>query len=179
MAAEVRFRVILPLAQCVSATLFGGFGLWERYFVLDQPLFAGTWWNSTARFHIWPWPYKFVAVTNFPAFLAGLLVGSRISARWPNLPESALFALCLPFVALLWFRIGGWFDHRWSRMDGPPSSRLPWALLLLFTLLCAAGASVYISSSSDYLLSGAVIWTTVGVAFAASTLYRKFRSRAA
>lgn len=172
MAAEVRFRVILPIAQCVSAILFGGFGLWERYYVLDQPFFSGTWWDSTARFHVWPWPYKFAAVTNFPAVLVGSLVSWPLAERWPNLPESAQCALCLPFVVLLWFRIGGWFDRRWGWMEGPPSPRLPWVLLLLFTLFCAGGASLYVGSSTDYLLSGVVIWTIVGLALAAPTIYR-------
>jgi len=64
-------------------------------------------------------------------------------------------------------------------MDGPPSRKLPWILLLLFTLLCAASADLYVTSTSDYLLSGALIWTGVGLAFAASMLYHKFRMRAA
>ena len=123
----------------MSALMFGGFGLWERYYVLDQPLFAGAGWDSTARFHVWPWPYKFAAVTNFPAFLAGGLVSWPLSERWPSVPEPAQAALCLPFVVLLWFAIGGWFDRRWGWMDGPPMPKLPWVLLLLFTLLCAGG----------------------------------------
>ena len=179
MAAQVRFRVILPLAQCVSATLFGGFGLWERSTFLSQRIFgSGTLWNSSVAAHYWPWSYKFAAVSNFPALLAALLLGWPISKRWPSLPEAALFALSLPFVVLLWFRIGNWFDRRWGWMDGPPSQKLPWMLLLLFTLSCAAGASVAITFTSDYLLSGAIIWTTVALGLAVSTRYRKFRSRA-
>jgi hypothetical protein len=179
MAAEIRFRVILPLAQSVSATLFGGFGLWERSAFLDRPVFGNqALWNSSVAAHYWPWTYKFAAVLNFPALLAGLLVASPISKRWPTLPEAALFALSLPFVVLLWFRIGNWFDRRWAWMDGPPSQRLPWMLLLLFTLSCAGGASVAITSTSDYLLSGAIIWATVGLGLAVSTLYRKFRPHA-
>ena len=175
MAAEVRFRVILPFAQCVSATIFGGFGLWERSYFLD----SANLWHSSVAAHYWPWSYKFAAVLNFPALLAALLLAWPISERWPSLPESAFFAPSLPFVVLLWFRIGGWFDRRWGLMDGPPSPKLPWIMLLMFTLLCAAGASIYITSTTDYLLSGTVIWTTIGLAFAGSTLYRKFRPRAA
>lgn len=175
---EIRFRAILPLAQCVAAAMFGGSGLWERHFILDQPVGDGTWWDSTARFHIWPWPYKFVAVTNFPAFLAGLLLGYPITERWPRLSEYAMFALSLPFIALLWFAVGQWFDRKWSWGGGPPNRKPLWTLLI-FTSICAVGASVYIVSPVDYLLSGAVIWTTVGLAFSVSNLLRKFSSRAA
>jgi hypothetical protein len=179
MGAEVRFRVILPVAQCVSSTLFGGFGLWERWAFLSQRVFEnGTLWNSSVAFHYWPWPYKFAAVLNFPALLATLLLSWPVSERWPTIPESAWFALSLPFVVLLWLGIGHWFDRRWGSMDGPPNQTMPWMLLLLFTLCCAGGASVYITSSSDYLLSGVVIWTAVSVGLAVSALYRKFRSRA-
>ena len=176
--AEIRFRAILPLAQCVAAIMFGGFGLWERHFILDQPVGNGTWWESSARFHIWPWPYKFIAVTDFPALLAGLLFGWPINAWWPSLSEYTMLAFCLPFIALLWFGIGRWFDRKWNWIDGPPSRKPLW-ILLLFTSVCAIGASVYIDSPVDYLLSGAVIWTTVGLAFSVSTLLRKFSSRAA
>ena len=31
-------------------------------------------WDTTARFHVWPWPYKFAFVSNFPAFMAGSLL---------------------------------------------------------------------------------------------------------
>jgi hypothetical protein len=180
MAAEIRFRVILPLAQSVSAALFGGFGRWERSAFLGRPVFGNqTLWNSSVASHYWPWTYKFAAVLNFPALLAGSLLGWPISKRWPSLPEATLFALSLPFVVLLWFRIGKWFDRKWGWMDGPPSRKLPWILLLLFTLLCAAGADLYVTSTSDYLLSGAAIWAGVGLAFVASMLHHKFRTRAA
>lgn len=179
MAAEVRFRIILPVAQCGSATLFGGFGLWERWAFLSQRVFEnGTLWNSSVASHYWPWPYKFAAVLNFPALLAAPFVRVPVGKRWPNIRESGWFALSLPFVVLLWFRIGHWFDRRWGSMDGPPNQNLPWILLLVFPLCCAEGASVYITSSSDYLLSGAVIWTAVGVGLTVSALYHKLRSHA-
>lgn len=96
MAAEIRFRVILPLAQSVSAALFGGFGLWERSAFLGRPVFGNqTLWNSSVASHYWPWTYKFAAVLNFPALLAGLLLGWPFSKRWPSLPEAALFALSI------------------------------------------------------------------------------------
>jgi hypothetical protein len=58
MVAEIRFRAILPVAQCACAVLFGGFALWMRDFVLGQPFFDGTLWATTARFHVWPYPYN-------------------------------------------------------------------------------------------------------------------------
>jgi hypothetical protein len=175
VATEVRFRAILPVAHCLSAITFGGFGLWERSAFLGRRVFGnGTPWNSSVASHYWPWPYKFAAVLNFPSVLAGLLLGRPVSELRPGLPESALFVLSLPFVALLWFGIGSWFDRKWGWMDGPPNHKLPWMLLLLFTLLCAAGASLYIESTSDYLLAGGLIWVVIGLAFTASTLYERF-----
>jgi hypothetical protein len=117
MAAEIRFRVILPVAEGLSATLFGGFRLWERSAFLCRPVFGNeTLWNSSVAAHYWPWTYKFIAVLNFPALLAGLLLG------WP-IGRSGQVCLSLRcwFIVLLWFRIGCWFDHRWGWMDGPPS----------------------------------------------------------
>src|SRR5215469_8774463 len=69
MTSRVRFRQILPASQVPLAALFGGWGLWQRNQILSHDYLFGIGWNSTARFHVWPWPYKFAAVTNFPALL--------------------------------------------------------------------------------------------------------------
>ena len=77
MARALRFRIVLPIAECGFAALFGAVGLWQRSAILSRPLFEGqTLWDSMARFHVWPWPYKFAVVSNMPAFMAGSLLAS-------------------------------------------------------------------------------------------------------
>jgi len=133
-----QFRVLLPIVQCPFAALFGGVGLWQRSAILNRPLFGGqTLWDSTARFHVWPWPFKFAVVSNAPAFLCWGLVGWPIGDRWPKAPEAAMAAPTLLFVALLWWAVGRWIDRHWTA-----STRVVWGSLLGFTLICAAGASV-------------------------------------
>jgi hypothetical protein len=77
MARKNQFRVLLPLAQCPLAAFFGGLGLWQRAAILSRPGFGegSTLWDTTARYHVWPWPFKFAVVTNTPAFLTWALVG--------------------------------------------------------------------------------------------------------
>ena len=99
MARETRFRTLLPVAQCALAALFGGVGLWQRSVILSRPFFGGEpLWNSTASFHVWPWPYKFAVVSNVPAFFAGSLLLWPVAIAWPELPESMQIAPLLLFV---------------------------------------------------------------------------------
>ena len=80
-----RFRMLLPAAETVLAGLFGGIGLWQRNQILDRPFLGGQpLWESTARFHVWPWPYKVAAISDLPAFLAGSLVSLPINALSPS-----------------------------------------------------------------------------------------------
>jgi hypothetical protein len=83
LARDRRFRLLLPITQCGLAAIFGGFGLWQRYAILNRPVFfeGQTLWNSTARFHVWPWPYKFAAIANIPAFLLGVLLSWFLNLR--------------------------------------------------------------------------------------------------
>ena len=172
---EIRFRAILPVAQCTCAVLFGGFGLWIRDFYLSRPLFQGTWWDSSLRFHLWPYPLKFEIVINFPAFLAGGLLSWPVVEHWQGLPEWVDALPTLIPVALLWYWIGRWFERHWSPDEPPSSQKYPWIVLLLFTLLCAGGAKVEIQSTSEYVVSGALIWMVVGCLFAGSALRSKLR----
>jgi hypothetical protein len=75
MTAVVKFRRLLPVVQCGLAALFGGWGLWERSAILNRVFTADgqTRWDTTAQFHVWPWPFKFAVVTNTPAFLCWAL----------------------------------------------------------------------------------------------------------
>jgi hypothetical protein len=72
MIRGLRFRTFLPIAECGFAALFGGLGLWQRSTILSRAGFGEgrTLWDSTARFHVWPWPFKFAVVMNTPAFLS-------------------------------------------------------------------------------------------------------------
>src|SRR5262245_50985336 len=101
------FRTILPFVQFVLTALFGGVGLWQRTATLSRPFFEGqTLWDSTARFHVWPWPLKFAVVSNMPAFLAGSLFSWPFAAMWPKLSELVELGASLLFVVILWRWIG-------------------------------------------------------------------------
>ena len=72
MALGIQFRKLLPITQTVLAAFFGGWGLWLRNEYLSH--YSPFGWNSTERFHVWPWPYKFAVVSNMPALFAGGLI---------------------------------------------------------------------------------------------------------
>jgi hypothetical protein len=66
MPQKLRFRRILPVAQLGLAALFGGLGLWQRFAILSRPFGEGqTVGDTTAQFHIWPWPFKFAVITKY------------------------------------------------------------------------------------------------------------------
>jgi hypothetical protein len=73
MTRANRFRVLLPSAECLLAAVFGGVGHWQRSTILSRPWFSEgqTMWNSTARFHVWPW-----------VPILWYWVGSRLDRRW-------------------------------------------------------------------------------------------------
>jgi hypothetical protein len=161
MPTENRFRRLLPISQTLAAAFFGGLGLWQRTEALNQ-----TWlgWDSTEKFHLWPGPFKFAVVSNMPAFLAGWLLSSPIEILWPTLPASAQIAPALLFVPILWYWIGSQLDRKWSAPHGARSSRnsnRPWALLLVFTLICVLGASLPIGHVG-YLPYGVAVWLVTG-----------------
>ena len=156
MKVAVKLRRLLTVVQCAFAALFGGWGLWKRSEILGRVFTADgqTLWDTTARFHVWPWPFKFAVVTNTPAFLCWALVSWPLGDRWPNAPEMAMAAPSLLFVALLWLAVGRWIDSHWAS-----STRVVWGSLLGFTLICAAGASV--PSTTFYLAWGVLVWIVV------------------
>ena len=173
MARELRFRTLLPAAQCVFAVLFGGWGLWQRSAILSQPFLGGTLVDTTASFHVWPWPLKFALVTNMPAFLAGALISWPIGGHWPKLPDFVLYIPTVLFVPILWYGVGYWLDRSVGRTHKSATKlKRPWILLLFFTLVCAAGASL--DSTSAYLPYGVGVWMIVGLWVAASATYRKY-----
>ncbi|HYH01101.1 MAG TPA: hypothetical protein VD837_18390 [Terriglobales bacterium] len=152
MLCEIRFRFLLPIAQTFSAAIFGGVGLWQRHHILSQPWLGDqTMWETTARFHVWPWPFKFAVLTNVPAFLAGALVEWPIESVWSSIPE---WIACLPslaFVPLLWYWVGARFDAKLQA-----SRRKYWMLMLAFTAVCGLG--LLVPGHVSYIPYGVLVW---------------------
>ena len=164
MARETRFRTLLPVLQCALAALFGGIGLWQRAVILSHPFIGGEpLWNSTARFHVWPWPYKFAVVLNVPAFFGGALLVWPLGEAWPFLPEAVQAAPLLLFVAMLWYWVGSRLDRRWRISD-----KAPWTALFVFTLICLAGLFLPMGYVG-YIPYGVVIWLIMGLAISRCT----------
>lgn len=160
MDRERRFCTLLPVAQCGLAAVFGGFGLWQRSAILSRPFLEGqTFWDTTASFHVWPWPFKFAVVSNLPAFLAGVILSWPIGAIWPRLPEAAQLAPSLLFALVLWYCVGAWLDRRWGVLD-----KAPWILLAIFTAVCFIGAVIPIGYTG-YLPYAALVWLVAAIAF--------------
>jgi hypothetical protein len=160
-----RFRVLLPLAQCPLAALFGGLGLWQRSVILSRPGFfdGTTMWDTTARFHVWPWPYKFAVISNFPAFLAGSLLLWPVGLVWPKVPEPVEAVPALLFVLILWYWVGLRFDRRWSVKD-----KSPWPALSAFCLVSVAGAFLRIGYV-DFLPYGFALWAITALSISRFT----------
>ena len=153
-----QFRTILPMAQLASALVFGGIGLWRRSAILNQPLFEGqTLWDWTARFHVWPWPYKFAVIANMPSFLTGSLLSWPVSVVWPRASEFVDNLPSLLCVPILWFFIGSWVDKRWKI-----GNEKPWIMLVIFNVVCLAGAVISIGYVG-FLPYGIVVWVVLGI----------------
>src|SRR5208282_1133152 len=142
MTQRSHFRRILPISQAAISLFFGGWGLWVRNSILSRPFFGSTFWDSSARFHVWPWPFKFATLLNTPAFLMGLLLSLPLDAIRPGLPEWVSLLPTLPFVVLLWYWIGLWLDRRRRTNGGRDATKGEWIVLLLFTIICAAVSSI-------------------------------------
>jgi hypothetical protein len=174
-----QLRSILPISQTALALLFGGWGIWIRDSILSRPFWGSTLWNSTARFHVWPWPYKFAVVLNMPAFLIGSLLAWPLNVLGSALPESVSLLPTLLLVPILWYSIGSQLDQ-W-RIADKNSSTLKRRLifLLLFTLVCVAASSIpeRVGGYVSYLPFGILTWATFGSG--ALALSRKHKARTA
>ena len=159
-----RFRTVLPVAQCGLAALFGGFGLWQRSEILNRPFLEGqTLLHSTARFHVWPWPFKFAVVSNLPAFLTSGLLLWPIGAVWPKLPESVQAVAALLLGLIFWYWVGSRLDRRWSVTD-----KTPWIALTVFTVVCLVGAFLRIGYTG-FIPYGFFVWLIAALAISRST----------
>ncbi len=160
-----QFRVLLPLVQCPMAALFGGLGLWQRSMILSRPgFFEGTtMWDTTAQFHVWPWPYRFAVISNFPASIASSLLLWPLSYVWPKVPESVQGVLALSLVLILWYWVGLRLDRRWRVKD-----KSPWFALSFFALLSMGGAFLRIGYV-DFVPYGFVLWVSTALSISRFT----------
>jgi hypothetical protein len=107
MVRDNRFSMLLPVAQSVLTAIFGGLGLWQRSMILSRPFLEGQLlWDTTARFHVWPWPYKFAVILSMPAFVGGMLVSWLVSAFGLKISEVIQIALFFVLVPALWYWVG-------------------------------------------------------------------------
>lgn len=136
MIRALRFPILLPVTHTFLAARFGGFGLGQRFALLNRPFLEGqTLWDSTARFHVWPWPYKLAAVFNLSALLARSLTSLPLAHMRPGMTDSAANLPALLFVPFLWHWVGSGLDRRWRMAD-----KTPWAAWSVFTAASVAGA---------------------------------------
>jgi hypothetical protein len=160
-----RFRKLLPFAQILVAVLFGGVGLWQRYQILNESEFLR---NSTAQFHVWPWPWRFAVILNIPALFAGALLAWPIGDMWPGLPKWTEDAFPLLFVPPLWYWFGAQLDRRWINTDQAgtsPRRNRPWLLLSAFVLASIIGAALpyrYLGYTG-YIPYGVLLWVATVV----------------
>jgi hypothetical protein len=148
MPGKTHFRFLLPIAETVAAAGFSAAGLWQRHRILNQPGWSEgqTMWNTTARFHVWPWPFKFAVASNIPAFLTSAVVMLPIKqiSEWTEL------ALWILFVPPLWYLVG-------RRLDAERHAMKAWLFLLSFTaasIFCASFPLAYIG----YIYMGVPMW---------------------
>jgi hypothetical protein len=157
MSRNLRFRVLLPVLATATVILVGGIGLWQRHRILNQRLFGDqTLWESTARFHVWPLPYRFAVITNIPAFLTAGVIEWPIGSRWPQFPEIFGFVLFVLFVPVTWYVIGSHLDKN------PAANKRIWTILLSFTTLAISAMST--PGYVGYVFSGCVLWLAFAVA---------------
>ena len=158
MPTQLQLRKVLPISQAVLAVSFGGCGWWLRNFALNQRFFDSTLWNSTARFHIWPWPFKFAVVQNMPAFLIGLLLSWPLDFFRPGLPEWVSLLPSLLLVPLLWYLIGTWLDRK--RVLGSASGE---TVLLMFAMFTAV--SLVVAVTSGWIFGSYTTFIPLGVVY--------------
>lgn len=175
---NTQFRKVLPALHTILASVFGGRGLWLRNSILSRPFWGdSTFWDSTARFHVWPWAFKFAAVLNMPALILGLLLAWPLDAASPGLPEWISLLPALALVPLIWYGIGQRLDRLASNDRTGNSVPVVWIVLGLFTVVCGLAASLpqRIGGYTSYLPLGICVWLVV--AFAVSRSLRNLANR--
>ena len=150
-----QLRKVLPISQTALAAAFGGWGLWERITSINDSWLG---WNSTLRFHVWPWPFKFAVVQNTPAFLIGLVLSWPVDSFKPGLPEWVSLFPSLLLVPLLWYLIGAWLDRK--RVLGRTSGE---TLVLIFAVFTAV--SLIVAVSSGWIFGSYTMFIPVGILY--------------
>lgn len=166
---------MLPVLQTVLAVFFGGWGLWLRNSILSRPfLGTSTGWDTTLRFHVWPWPLEFAVILNMPTLLAGALLAWPLEYLRPGLPIWVTALPVLLVVSLFWYWVGSWADRNISE-------RARCISLPVFILVCAAASSIskYVGGYTSYFLFGIAIWSILAVGAKASAGLRKRKSKVA
>lgn len=110
-----------------------------------MPSFGGTGWDSTARFHVWPWPFRVAVILNFPAF-----VGSwPIAALIPNAGNEFVSAVpALLLVPVLWYGVGGRMERWHPRRRG----------VFLASLFGVSLLGALVPGYTSFLPIGALVW---------------------
>jgi hypothetical protein len=140
---------LLPVVQFFISGTLGAIGLWQRSQLLSQPLFSGTLGDTTAAFHIWPWPFKLAVTMNLPAFIFGgvfELIDHHLEA---NISETWECVIALAFVPLLWFWIGRGLDA--------VGTKAGWVFLTIFFAGCIGAATLPLGYIG-FLPVGFLIW---------------------
>jgi len=162
MPIQPQLRKVLPISQTVLAVALGGWGLWERITSINDSWLG---WNSTLRFHVWPWPFKFAVVQNIPAFLIGLMLSWPIDSFKPGLPEWVSLLPSLLLVPLLWYLIGAWLDRK--RVLGRTSGETVMLIFGVFTAVSLIGAvspGWIFGSYTTFIPLGIVYWIALAIA---------------
>jgi hypothetical protein len=175
MSPEKQFRRVLPVIQTLIAVSFGGWGEWQRIQILDHSPFG---FSSTLVYHVWPWPLKFAQILNTPPLLIGGLFDWPINSLWPAFPEDLQLIPLVLCVPLFWYWLGRWLDFQCNAPNvGRNSRKMIWAVICLFILFSAIGAAL--STYGSQLLYGIAAWVVIGAGMAASTIYKRLRSKRA
>lgn len=165
MLAHFRFRLLIAFTGTVIGQAFAAVGLWQRNHILSQPFFMGTtMWESTARFHVWPWPYKFAAILALPAFVGGWIAMVPFRVLLPTIPEAIDLLPTAALSLLLWY----WVASRLEKYS--PVTR--WTSLAIFVALSLTGAFLPLGYTGWLIPYGALAWC-----FAALMLWRAKASR--
>ena len=164
MDTHPQFRRILPIAQTALAIVFGSWGLFLRKTIISTSQLG---WNSTLRFHVWPWPLKFAVIQNAPALIVGSLMSIPIAKLWPEASEWFSYLPSLFLVPLLWWLIGSWVDREceFRTTTGRPTF-WPWILLSIVTIVSLLGAvlSEVVSTSYTAFVPFAIaLWIILGI----------------
>jgi hypothetical protein len=180
MVRETQFRKVLPVLQTAIAISFGGWGLWLRNSILSRPFWGSTGWNSTALFHVWPWPLKFAMILNMPALLASVLLSWPLDYFRPGLPEWVSDLPVLLLIPFFWYWLGSSADKSIGagNING---ERWGWTLLLLFIFVCAAASSIsgYVGGYTSFVVFAIAIWLVVAIGVKVSTTSGKHKSKVA